>query len=145
LLAIGTAIGISAGLVAPMSAVTAGSPHNSTARGRSSTCQGRATRRSVLTFSVSVMIAAENGPCRPPACFCASQRRRRKSDWGFESGLLQQRVGCELGPTSRTSPTRRAPASRQAARTLRAPYSAASLMGAALPLPLGRSKRSAGT
>jgi hypothetical protein len=69
LLAIGTAIGISAGLVAPMSAVTAGSPHNSTARGRSSTCQGRATRRSVLTFSVSVMIAAENGPLSASGLF----------------------------------------------------------------------------
>src|SRR5437763_5488363 len=45
-----------------MSAVTAGSPHNSIARGRSSICHDRATRRSVLNFSVSVMIAAENGP-----------------------------------------------------------------------------------
>ena len=45
-----------------MSAVTAGSPHNSIARGRSSICHGRATRRSVLNFSVSVMITAENGP-----------------------------------------------------------------------------------
>src|SRR5207248_1523830 len=32
------------------------------ARGRSSICHDRATRRSVLNFSVSVMIAAENGP-----------------------------------------------------------------------------------
>jgi hypothetical protein len=45
-----------------MSAVTAGSPHNSIARGRSSICHGRATRRSVLNFSDSVMIAAENSP-----------------------------------------------------------------------------------
>src|SRR5271170_3365631 len=38
-----------------MSVVTAGSPHNSIARGRSSICHGRATRRSVLNFSVSLM------------------------------------------------------------------------------------------
>src|SRR5438046_2732742 len=75
-----------------MSAVTARSPHNSLARGRSSICHGRATRRSVLNFSVSVMIAAENGPYRPPALSCASQRHRRKWDREFESGLLQQPV-----------------------------------------------------
>src|SRR5271169_6666916 len=45
-----------------MSAVTARSPHYSIARGRSSICHGRATRRSVLNFSDSLMIAAENGP-----------------------------------------------------------------------------------
>jgi hypothetical protein len=33
-----------------MSAVTAGSPRNSIARGRSSICHDRATRRSVLNF-----------------------------------------------------------------------------------------------
>jgi hypothetical protein len=39
------------------------------ARGKSSICHGRATRRSGLNFSVSVMIAAENGPYGPPALF----------------------------------------------------------------------------
>jgi hypothetical protein len=36
-------------------------PHNSSARGRSSICHDRATRRSVLNFSVSVMTVAEDG------------------------------------------------------------------------------------
>jgi hypothetical protein len=39
-----------------------GIPHNSIARGRSSICHGRATSRSVLNFSDSIMIAAENSP-----------------------------------------------------------------------------------
>src|SRR5689334_17640081 len=38
-----------------VSAVTAGSPHNSIAKGRSSIGHDRATRRSVLNFSVSLM------------------------------------------------------------------------------------------
>jgi hypothetical protein len=64
------------------------------ARGRSSVCHGRTIKRSVLKFSVSVMIAAKNGPYRPPAYSCASQRHRRKWDREFESALLQRRV-CE--------------------------------------------------
>jgi hypothetical protein len=75
-----------------MSAVTAGSPGNSIARGRRSICRGRPTRRSVLNFSVSVMIAAENHPHRPPAHSCTSQRHQRRWDREFESGLLQRRV-----------------------------------------------------
>ena len=43
-----------------MSAVTAGSPHNSIARGRSSICQDRAIRRIVLNFSTSAVTAAED-------------------------------------------------------------------------------------
>ena len=41
-----------------MSAVTAGSPHNSIASGRSSICHDRAKRRPVLNFSISSMAAA---------------------------------------------------------------------------------------
>src|SRR5271168_369982 len=78
-----------------MSAVTARSPHNSIARGRSSICHDRATRRSVL-ISVSVMIAAENGPIP-----CASQRYRRKWDREFESVLLQQPVCLSGEPRGR--------------------------------------------
>jgi hypothetical protein len=43
-----------------MSAVTAGSPHNSIARGRSSICHDRATRRPVLNFSISALTAPED-------------------------------------------------------------------------------------
>src|ERR1700680_2175141 len=43
-----------------MSAVTAGSPHNSIARGRSSICHDRAARRPVLNFSISALTAAED-------------------------------------------------------------------------------------
>ena len=43
-----------------MSAVTAGLPHNSIARGRSSICHDRATRRPVLNFSTSAVTAAED-------------------------------------------------------------------------------------
>jgi hypothetical protein len=66
-------------------------------KGKSSFCHGRATRRSVLNFSISVMIAAENGPLIDLGAYsCASQRYRRKWDREFESGLLQERVHCEL-------------------------------------------------
>jgi hypothetical protein len=40
--------------------VTAGSPHNSIARGRSSIRHDRATRRPVLNFSISALTAAED-------------------------------------------------------------------------------------
>jgi len=44
-----------------MSAVTAGSPHNSIANGRSSACHDRATRRQVLNFSICAVA---------PTCNC---------------------------------------------------------------------------
>src|SRR5438132_57850 len=43
-----------------MSAVTAGSPHKSIARGRSSIRHDRATRRPVLNFSISALTTAED-------------------------------------------------------------------------------------
>src|SRR5690348_1058010 len=43
-----------------MSAVTAGSPHNSIARGRSSILHDRAASRPVLNFSISAVTAAED-------------------------------------------------------------------------------------
>jgi hypothetical protein len=43
-----------------MSAVTAGSPHNCIASGRSSICHDRAKRRPVLNFSISTLTAAED-------------------------------------------------------------------------------------
>src|SRR5215813_8656352 len=51
-----------------MSAVTAGSAHNSIARSRSSICHNRAARRPVLNFSISALTADEDcqksGYCR---------------------------------------------------------------------------------
>src|SRR5882757_3921360 len=72
-----------------MSVVTAGSPHNSIARGRSPICHDRATRRSVLNFSVSLMIAAENGPI--PAAYHIDNTQ----SWGPISASVVSRAAGE--------------------------------------------------
>src|ERR1700731_312521 len=64
-----------------MSAVTAGSPHNSIARGRCSILHDRAASRPGLTFSISAVTAAEDrqktryhGSCYNPNQ-CAARKR----------------------------------------------------------------------
>src|SRR5580700_1208004 len=63
-----------------MSAVTAGSPHNSIARDRSSICHDRAARRPVLNFSISALTAAEDRQKSRYHRYCIIQTSMRATE-----------------------------------------------------------------